>query len=148
MENKIRPLSYSDKNTASQFKDLKAGHVAIRTTEYDAIIKWYKDKLDFRLIREWEVGEIQLAFIAPPNDNNFLIEILGVKGIKANDYKDLQIGYDHLCFNVENLELTLKELSERNVIPVRCFKVPAIGKSVAFFSDPFGNTIELSEDII
>ena len=147
MENQISPLTFSDTFSESQFKDIKAGHVAIRTTEYKTLIKWYEEKLDFRIIREWTVGEMQLAFIALPNDNNFLIEILGVKTTEQINEVEVKLGYDHLCFNVEDLDKTSEELNKRNVNVVRSFSVPTIGKRVAFIADPFGNKIELCEDI-
>lgn len=147
MENDIIPLTFSDKNTVSQFRDLKAGHIAIRTTEYEALIKWYQEKLDFRIIREWIVGEMQLAFIAPANDNDFLIEILGIKNNEISTKPEPHLGYDHLCFNVQNLDVTLQELIERNVEIVRTFNVPPIGKRVAFIVDLDGNKIEFCQDI-
>ncbi len=147
MQNQISPLTYSDKNYVSQFKDIKAGHVAIRTTEYNSLIKWYREKLDFRLVREWTVGEMQLAFIALPNDNSFMIEILGIKETEQLSSVEAKLGYDHLCFNVENLDKTVQELQSRNIEIVRSFIMPIIGKRVAFIADPFGNKIELCEDI-
>lgn len=147
MENQTSPLTYPETDSVSQFRDIRAGHIAIRTTEYSSLIKWYDEKLDFRIIREWTVGEMQLAFIALPNDNSFLIEILGIKETEQIDNFEMKLGYDHLCFNVENLDKTLEELNKRNVSVVRSFSVPAIGKRVAFIADPFGNKIEICEDI-
>ena len=147
MDNQISPLTFPATNIASEFSDIKAGHVAIRTTEYNALIKWYKEKLDFRIIREWKVGEMRLAFLALSNENSFLIEILGIENIEQTSNMEVKFGYDHLCFNVENLDITVAELNKRNVEIVRSFSAPAIGKRVAFIADPFGNKIEFCEDI-
>ena len=147
MENQVTPLTFSEKNTASKFSDIKAGHVAIRTTEYDAIIKWYLEKLDFRIVREWTAGEMQFAYLALPNDNDFMIEILGIKSSELIINEEIKSGYDHLCFNVENLDETIEELKSRNITIVRSFSVPAIGKRCAFVTDPFGNKIEFCDDI-
>lgn len=136
-----------DTNAGSAFKDLKAGHLAIRTSEYEALIKWYGEKLDFRLIHEWTVGDMQLAFMALPNDSTFLIEILGIKDPKPVNTLEGNLGYDHLCFHVENLDETLQELNKRGVPVIRSFSVPAIGKRVAFIADPFGHKIEFCEDL-
>lgn len=147
MDNQISPLEFSETNSSSQFSDIRAGHLAIRTTEYNALIKWYAEKLDFRLIREWTVGKMQLAFLALPSDNSFLIEILGIENAEQSNDPEVKPGYDHLCFNVENLDKTVEELKKRNVEIARSFNVPAIGKRVAFIADPFGNKIEFCEDI-
>ena len=76
MDNQIIALAFSEENTHSKFSDIKARHVGIRTAKYIEILKWYEEILDFRIIRKWIVGEIQRAFIAPPNDDDFIIEII------------------------------------------------------------------------
>ena len=147
MENQITPISYTDKNTTSKFSDCKAGHVGIRTTKYNEILKWYEENLDFRIIRKWMVGNIQLAFIAPPNDNDFIIEIIcyDTNEKLAND--EIKSGYNHLSFSVDNLDKTIAELTKRNIPIERSFSVPSIGLRVAFISDTFGNTIEFCEEL-
>lgn len=146
MENSISTLTYPQKNETSVFKDIKGWHVAIRTTAYTALIAWYQENLDFRLIKEFHAGEMQLALIAPPGDNNFILEVLGVKDNQQSS-SELKVGYDHLCFNVANLAATMKALQLRNIEIVRTFEVPIIGKRVAFINDPFGNKIEFSEEL-
>ena len=147
MQNQITPLTFSETHAASPFQNIKAHHVAIRTTEYDAAINWYCEKLDFRLIREWTVGETQLVFLALPNDDNFLIESLCIKGAESLVASEMQSGYAHICFNVENLDKTVEELNKRNIALTYSFAVPAIGKRVAFIADPFGNAMEFCEDM-
>ena len=147
MDNQIVPLTFPDRHVEGKFSQLKAGHIAIRTHRYNAVIAWYKEKLDFRLIREWEVGELQLAFIAPPNDDTFMIEILGVKKEVKQDSSKASYGYDHICFNVADLEKIINELKSRDLAILRSFSVPAIGKRSAFISDPFGNSIEFCQDL-
>jgi lactoylglutathione lyase len=142
-------LIFPEKNTISTLSDIKAGHVGIYTSEYDAILKWYIEKLDFRLVREWtnDAFKMQLAFLAPPNDNNFIIEIFGYNKTETASNAELKPGLNHICFNVENLDQTMAELHKRNISFIRSFSVPTIAKRVAFITDPFGNSIEFSEDI-
>jgi lactoylglutathione lyase len=142
-------ITFPEKNTMSTLSNIKAGHIGILTSEYDAIIKWYREKLDFRLVHEWTSDEfkMQLAFLAPSNDNNFVIEIFGYNKPEAVDNAEVRYGYNHICFNVDNLDQTIDELQKRNISIVRSFSVPAIGKRVAFIADPFGNTIEFSEEL-
>ncbi len=145
MENSISPLSYSKKNEDSVFTDIKGWHIAIRTTAYKEFIAWYEKNLDFRLVKEFSAGEMQLALIAPPGDNNFILEVLGVKNNEDSYSSELKSGYDHLCFNVADLDATMEALKHRDIEIVRTFEVPVIGKRVAFINDPFGNKIEFAE---
>ncbi len=145
MENSISPLTYPEKNENSLFKDIKGWHIAIRTAAYAEFILWYEQNLDFRLVKEFNAGEMRLALIAPPGDNSFIIEVLGVKDHQEPYSSEIKSGYDHLCFNVDDLDATLEALKKRNIEIVRTFEVPVIGKRVAFINDPFGNKIEFSE---
>lgn len=145
MENSISPLAYPEKNRTSDFNDLKGWHVAIRTTEYQKLISWYLKNLDFRLVKEFNAGEMQLALIAPPGDNNFILEVLGIKDDQEYS-SEVKVGYDHICFNVSNLDALLNALKLRDIQIVRTFEVPVIGKRVAFINDPFGNKIEFCEE--
>lgn len=145
MENQITPLIFPEGNTLSKFSGIEAGHVGIRTTKYNEILKWYKENLDFRIIRKWMVGEIQLAFIAPPNNNDFIIEIICYDSNQELNSEEAKFGYNHLAFSVQSLDQTIEELNNRNIPIERSFSVPAIGLRVAFISDTFGNTIEFYE---
>lgn len=146
MENQITPLTFPEKNTASVFSDLKAGHVGIRTTKYDEILQWYTENLDFRIIHKWTVGDIKLAFIAPPNDDDFMIEIICYDSSEKGSTEE-KSGYNHLSFSVSNLDQTIEHLTKKNIAINRSFSVPAIGLRVAFIADPFGNTIEFCDKL-
>lgn len=147
MNNSTTPINFPDKKENSLFNDMKGWHIAIRTTKYEELIKWYEQNLNFRLVKEFTSGDMKLALIAPPNDNNFLIEVLGVN--ENNDFEKAEVksGYHHLCFNVDDLDKTIDALKQRNIVIERSFDAPAIGKKVAFISDPFGNIIEFAATI-
>ncbi len=146
MENQVSPLVFPALNSDSQFSDFRADHVAIQTTEYQALIDWYTTTLDMRLVREWVVGETQLAFLALPNDNHFMIEVLGIQSGEGQD-NSAALGYRHLCIQVADLDRTVDVLKRRNVGLLRSFPVPAIGRRIAFIADPFGNTIEFYDNM-
>jgi lactoylglutathione lyase len=55
---------------------MRGAHVGLRTTDFEGTINWYAETLGFRILKKWMVGELQLAFLAPANDDNFWIEIL------------------------------------------------------------------------
>ena len=142
------------KNTSSPFADMKGHHVAIRTPDLKTALAWYVEKLDFRVIHEWPYADEELAYVAPPTDDHFYVEVLGGGEPAPQDvrpYSDLgdslkYAGYHHFCLNVESVDQTVAHLRERGVLIVtEPFELPAISRRLAFFADPFGNLIELAE---
>eukprot|EP01035_Chromulina_nebulosa_P055266 gene55266-75735_t len=69
-------------NPQSPLAGLQGNHVGIRVPDYKAAIKWYTEKLDFRIIHEWGYADEKLAYLAPANSNNFWIEILAEGKLK------------------------------------------------------------------
>lgn len=152
MNSEKRTIQLPVKNINSPFSAMRGAHVALRVPNYETSKRWYMEMLDFRLIHEWPFGDLQLAYLAPANDDNFWIELLaGGEPSPAPDYSDLNeslhpAGYHHFCIDVKSVDETLAELRRRGVkIVGEPFDLPAIGKRLAFFSDPDGNLIELAE---
>ena len=152
MENQT--INIPAKNTASVFANIRGSHVALRVPDFETSKKWYMEKLDFRVIHEWPYGDLQLAYLAPPNDDNFWIELLAGGNPKQQDsYAGLNeslhpAGYHHFCLDVKSVDETLAALSARGVTIVgEAFNLLAIGKRLAFFSDIDGNLIELAEKL-
>jgi len=124
--------------------------MGLRTTDYEASIAWYIEKLGFRLLKKWTAGELKMAFLAPANDDSFWIELLngGIGETKQDPSQPIISGYQHLCIAVAHVDETLAEMRERGVNVIRePFDVPAIGKRCGFIVDLFGNVIEFAEDI-
>lgn len=142
------------RNTQSPFSQMRGAHVAVRVPDYEASKKWYIEKLDFRLLHEWPFGDLQLAYLAPANDDNFWVELLaGGQPETHITYTDLNeslhpAGYHHFCIDVTSVDNTLSELDKRGVTLVgEAFNLPAISKRLAFIADPWGNLIELAEQL-
>jgi lactoylglutathione lyase len=95
--------------------------------------------------KKWMAGTTKLAFIAPPNDDDFMIEIICYDSNEKTSDSEIKSGYNHVSFMVQNLDKTIEELAKKNIPVERSFSVPAIGLRVAFISDTFGNAIELCE---
>jgi lactoylglutathione lyase/glyoxylase I family protein len=142
------------KNDASPFADMRGHHVAVRTPSLAEAKDFYVGKLDFRVVAEWDYADEQLAYLAPPADDHFYIEVLGGGDelpTEARPYTDLgdslkYRGYHHFCLNVASVDETIARLRARGVMIVtEPFVLPAIGRKLAFFADPFGNLIELAE---
>jgi glyoxylase I family protein len=142
------------KNTQSVFSSLKGTHIALRVPDFEKSKNWYIEKLDFRVVHEWPFGDLQLAYLAPANDDNFWIELLAGGNPKPHDsYLDLNeslhpAGYHHFCMDVASVDETLAELRKRDVkIVGEPFDLPIIGKRLAFFADIDGNPIEIAEQL-
>ncbi|MGO8021185.1 VOC family protein [Rhizobium leguminosarum] len=142
------------KRTDSIFADMRGHHIAVRTPNLEEAKAFYIDKLEFRVIAEWDYADEKLAYIAPPTDDHFYIEILGggdPQPQEVRPYTDLgdslkYRGYHHFCLNVNSVDETVEKLRGRDVkIITEPFVLPAISRKLAFFSDPFGNLIELAE---
>src|SRR5262245_49794965 len=141
-------------NSASPFADMRGRHVAVRTPSLAEAKEFYVGKLNFRVVAEWPFADEQLAYLAPPTDDHFYVEILGGGDPGPRDvrsHSDLgdslkYAGYHHFCLNVSNVDETVKRLRARGVtIVTEPFVVPAVSRKLAFFADPFGNLIELAE---
>lgn len=142
------------KNDTSPFADMRGHHVAVRTPDLETAKRWYVENLDFRVVAEWAYADEQLAYLAPAADDTFYVEILGggePAPVETRAYSDLADslkyrGYHHFCLNVNNVNQTVAQLRARGVtIVAEPFELPAISRRLAFFSDPFGNLIELAE---
>ena len=147
-------LFRSPKNSASPFADMRGRHVAVRTPSLAEAKDFYVLKLDFRVIAEWDYADEQLAYLAPPTDDHFYIEVLGDGDhppTEVRPYTDLADslkyrGYHHFCLSVRNVEETVAKLRALDIpIIAAPFVLPAISRKLAFFADPFGNLIELAE---
>ncbi|TFW19385.1 VOC family protein [Duganella callida] len=142
------------KNPSSPLAALSGHHVGIRVPDFAASKQWFIEKLDFRVVHEWPYADQKLAYVAPANDDHFFIEILGdgnplplPKPLWTDLGDSLRLaGYHHACFNVDSVEATVAELRRRGVdIVTEPFVLPAVGRKLAFFADPWGNLFELAE---
>ncbi|WP_246102313.1 VOC family protein [Streptomyces piniterrae] len=80
---------------------------------------WYTEKLDFRVLQEWPYGELKLAYL-----------------------------YQHMCVHVDDVDEARAELAKRGVDLIgEPFEIEDISRRLAFFRDPWGNMIELSQKL-
>jgi lactoylglutathione lyase/glyoxylase I family protein len=129
-------------------------HAAIRVPDYEVSTRWFTDQLGWRITDEWMYGELQLAYIAPPGDDRFHIEILAGPGAAPQNIYDsvdaslTQNGLNHVCIQVVSVDDSLVELRRRGVMIVgEPFELEAINSRLAFFADPFGNLFELKQPL-
>lgn len=149
-------LTIPAKNPASPLAAMTGHHVGIRVPDFERSKNWFIEKLDFRVVHTWPYEDQKLAYMAPANDDRFMIEILGDGNphpVPKPVWTDLgdslrQAGYHHVCFNVDDVDATVAELRRRGVqIVTESFVLRAVGRKLAFFADPFGNLFELAEVI-
>lgn len=141
-------------NAHSPFASMKGHHVAIRVPDFEVEKKWFVEKLDFRVVMEWPYADQRLAYVAPPTDDLFFVEILGggqPHPIPKPVYDDLGdslrlAGHHHFCLNVTDMDATVAELKKRGVqVVTEPFVLAVINRRLAFICDPFGNLIELAQ---
>src|SRR5215475_10858641 len=141
-------------NSGSLFASMHGHHVAVRAPSFEQAKAFYVGKLDFRVVAEWDFEDERLAYLAPPPDDHFYLEVLGGGDTlprEVRPYADLgdslkYAGYHHFCLDVTSVDEALAELRARGVkIVAEPWVLPAISRKLAFIADPFGNLIELSE---
>ena len=104
------------------------------------------------------IFDVMNAFVpmrlSPAGAAPFHVEIVGGNSPEPNpEFGTVEetleySGYHHVCINVESLDEALEELRRRGVARVGDpFTVTAIGRRVAFIADPWGNMVELAEQI-
>jgi len=134
----------------SPFASWKVDHSGIRVPDFDQAIAWYTQALDFRLLRSVSLGKLTFGFIAPAMDDTFSLEILAGPGAAERPpYKDFHDSYNlsgwhHLGIRVADVDAAVEELKRRNVkIVSEPHDVEVLGLRLAFFSDPWGNLLEV-----
>ena len=131
--------------------NMRGAHVGLRTMDLEGTITWYTEKLGFRVLKKWTVGELQLAFLAPANDDHFWIEVLsgGLSDTQPTPSHLISSGFQHLCLEVDDVDQTLAALRERGIQVARePFNVPPIGKRCGFITDLHGNVLEFASNLL
>lgn len=142
-------------NPSSTFASMRGHHVAMRVRDFEGSKNWFVEKLDFRVLKVWCFKNRQHAYLVPPIDNTFHIELLGGAPMTRPErvYVDLKdslcdAGYHHFCLAVDDINKTIEELRRRGVAIVEePFDIVEIKRRLAFFADPWGNLMELAQDI-
>ena len=150
MEASITPLVLPEKKSESTFRAMRIGPIGLWTTDFDGLIDWYVQHLEFRLIRKVDLGHLKLAFLAPANDDACWLEILcsSTAEDQPSSTPSTTSGYQHFCLDVDSVDETLAKLNRRGIKTVRGpFDVPPIGKRCGFVTDPLGNSIEFAQNI-
>ena len=138
--------------TDSPFSSMRGHHTGIRYPDFEAARAFWVETLDWRILQTWPYGDLTLAYVLPPDQDDFHLEILAGPGaVPQPQYRDVDAslaaaGLNHVCLSVDNVDKTLAALRERGVEIVNApFEIDDISARLAFFRDPWGNMFELSE---
>jgi len=125
-------------------RGLKAiGHVAIRVKDIDRSLDFYVNRLGFaEMFRLNRDGRLWIVYIRL-TDEQFLEVFPDAESDRAPDRN--ANGLDHLCLEVDDIDLTLADLACRGVPPAREKSLGADGNYQAWLEDPDGNRIELMQ---
>jgi glyoxylase I family protein len=139
---------------ASPFASMRGHHTGIRYPDFEKARAFWVDTMGWRVLQTWPYGDLTLAYVMPPAQDDFHLEILAGPGAAAQpEFGDVDAslavnGYNHVCLSVDSVDDTLAELRRRGVDIVNPpFEIDDISARLAFFRDPWGNMFELSEHL-
>jgi len=122
----------------------RIGHIAVRVSDIEASIAFYRDTLGFaEAFRMYnDAGTLSTIYLCMAPGQ--FIEIFP-NGTEKQNTDGGAIGYCHLCIEVENAEETLASLAAAG-IPVDRELQTGLSKCRMFWThDPDGNPIEFME---
>ena len=124
-------------------------HTSIRTSNMDKSIDFYTKLIGLKLLGRHEIPQnnAEIAFLQDPEKKGSQLELTHYrkqeKFIQA-DYENRL--FDHLAFDVENMEKTITTMRKNKVtITDEPFKLGPNGQLITFIEDPDGTLIELIE---
>jgi catechol 2,3-dioxygenase-like lactoylglutathione lyase family enzyme len=121
-------------------------HIAIVVRDYDEAIKFYTNKLNFKLVEDTKLSESKRwVLVAPPGSNGCMLLLAKA----ANAEQDSRIGNQaggrvFLFLHTDHFKRDFQNLLDNNVRIVRPPVVETYG-TVAVFEDLYGNLWDLIE---
>jgi lactoylglutathione lyase len=118
-------------------------HVAIRVKDVSRSLAFYVDKLCMReMMRLDRDGRLWLLYLRI-TDNQFLEVFPEGVGERATERE--AVGYNHICLEVRDIDVALRELEAAGVPLIRDKQMGADGNWQAWIEDPDGHRIELMQ---
>ena len=118
-------------------------HVAIRVKDVARTLDFYVDKLGMReMMRLDRDGRLWLLYLRI-TDTQFLEVFPEGVGDRAAD-RDA-VGYNHICLEIADIDVALRELEAARVPLIREKQMGADGNWQAWIEDPDGHRIELMQ---
>jgi len=134
-------------------------HIGIVVTNMENSLKFYRDQLGLKIIKDMDeqgnyldnmlsLNDVRVRTVKlSANENTTLVELLEFESHNDNKIRNFYtIGTSHVAFTVDDIEKLYVDLSEKNIkfnaIPQ---KSPDGLVKVTFCKDPDGTPIELVE---
>jgi lactoylglutathione lyase len=119
------------------------GHMAIRVKDIDRSLDFYVNKMGFdEMFRLDKDGALWIVYLRVTDDQYVELFPWG-EGERAQPTE--AVGYNHMCFTVNDLDAVIARLAERGVTLSRPKKVAIDRNPQAWIEDPDGNRIELMQ---
>ena len=124
-------------------------HTSIRTSNMDKSIDFYTKLIGLKLLGRHEIPQnnAEIAFLQDSEKKGSQLELTHYRKQKKfiqADYENRL--FDHLAFDVENMEKTITTMRKNKVtITDEPVKLGPNGPLIAFIEDPDGTLIELIE---
>ncbi|MBU3160681.1 VOC family protein [Clostridium frigoris] len=123
----------------------KIHHIAIICSNYEVSKKFYVNILGLHIIKEVYRKERESYKLDLSVGGNYQIELFSFpKATIRPSYPEAR-GLRHLAFEVDNIEVAIKELNGKNIITEDIRIDEITEKKFTFFSDPDNLPIELYE---
>ena len=127
-------------------------HVGVAVTDLEGSRRWYEEKLDFRLEKQFVLEDAQVSIVKLISPGGVRVELLKSLRPDAAARPAAEVvspGEKHLCFDVDDVERTAEELRHRGVRIVQEPKViPESGEKNCWIVDLEGNMIEYIEELL
>jgi lactoylglutathione lyase len=124
-------------------------HTSVRTSNMEKSIDFYVKLIGLKLVNRREIPQnnAEIAFLQDPKGNGARLELTFYrKQKKFVQAEYMERVFDHLAFEVRNLEETVSKMRKEGVtITDEPFKLGSTGPLIAFIEDPDGTLIELIE---
>ncbi|MGF1448613.1 MAG: VOC family protein [Opitutales bacterium] len=145
-------LESSTSSNPDPYAGLAYDHIAIVTHDYERLIAWYEEILDFQVSEEWTAPQVvpgsRLAYLV--HGSGVRLEIVSSPSVEARVTKSNSIvddfqsaGMRHVCFYVDSVDASFKEAVSRGAgVLAPPFDFAPLQRRLALIQDPDGNTIE------
>ena len=124
-------------------------HTSIRTSNIDKSIDFYTRMMGLKLLSRREIPQnnAEIAFLQDPEGKGAKLELTFYRKQKKFSQADYEERlFDHIAFEVENMEQTISIMRKEKVtITDEPFRLGPAGPLIAFIEDPDGTLIELIE---
>lgn len=123
----------------------KVHHIAVICSDYERSKRFYTEVLGFNIVQETFRAARQSWKLDLALGSTYIIELFSFPDPPERPSRPEAQGLRHLAFEVDDIEVAVKALRDKQVItePVRVDELT--GKRFTFFADPDGLPLELYE---